>query len=209
MQNNNSGIIPLFSVPVLVIKYPESLEKELKFIKSLRHTSKSPLATSMSEDSFILNNKELKNISNFITTSVNFFANDVLETEEKLRVTQSWTNISRFGQSHHTHSHPNSILSGVFFLEFAEKSSPICFRKPYKTFYDLKFRNFNAYNTALDPSSYYSINPSVGDLLIFPSWLDHWVDPSESETDRVSLSFNTFADKSIGSIENLTHVKFD
>jgi uncharacterized protein (TIGR02466 family) len=39
-------------------------------------------------------------------------------------------------------------------------------------------------------SSVHTIPPEVGKLIIFPSWLDHGVNPNLSDTDRISMSFN-------------------
>jgi uncharacterized protein (TIGR02466 family) len=32
--------------------------------------------------------------------------------------------------------------------------------------------------------------PRTGELLIFPSWLVHWVTPYQSDRPRISISFN-------------------
>ena len=51
-----------------------------------------------------------------------------------------------------------------------------------------------------DPSAYppftkkYTFKPKVGDLIVFPSWLVHGVDATESEQARVSFSFNLIGD---------------
>jgi hypothetical protein len=44
--------------------------------------------------------------------------------EFKLKVTQSWLNYTKPGEFHHKHSHPNSLLSGVFYFN-ADKEKDI------------------------------------------------------------------------------------
>ena len=34
------------------------------------------------------------------------------------------------------------------------------------------------------------INPKPGDLLVFPSYLTHWVQPNGDSTDRITVAFN-------------------
>jgi len=34
------------------------------------------------------------------------------------------------------------------------------------------------------------INPKPGNLLVFPSYLTHWVQPNEESTDRITVAFN-------------------
>ena len=36
----------------------------------------------------------------------------------------------------------------------------------------------------------YEWSPRTGDLVIFPSWLVHWVTPYQSDRPRLSVSFN-------------------
>ena len=38
----------------------------------------------------------------------------------------------------------------------------------------------------------WSVEPSVGTMLIFPSSVEHLVQPYEGDEPRISLSFNTF-----------------
>ena len=42
-------------------------------------------------------------------------------------------------------------------------------------------------------SEVWSLDSSEDTLLIFPSWLDHYVEPNESDEDRISISFNVCA----------------
>jgi uncharacterized protein (TIGR02466 family) len=39
-------------------------------------------------------------------------------------------------------------------------------------------------------SSMVTIKPKEGSLVLFPSWFNHRVEPSQSENSRVSMSFN-------------------
>ena len=46
-------------------------------------------------------------------------------------------------------------------------------------------KHWNAFNSAE-----YFIEPTPGDLIIFPSTINHWVEPNPSKNDRISLAFN-------------------
>jgi hypothetical protein len=41
------------------------------------------------------------------------------------------------------------------------------------------------------------VSPKKYDLIIFPSYMYHWVMPNQSEKTRKSLAFNSFYDKPI------------
>jgi len=94
------------------------------------------------------------------------------------------------------------MISGVYYIESDETSSPIIFNKPYfftNLFHEtikptFKNKNNNQYN--LD---YYGFKPKTGDLYLFPSWLEHTVPPQEIDKERWSLAFNCFARGKLGS----------
>ena len=44
---------------------------------------------------------------------------------------------------------------------------------------------FNGFN-----STVMSVTPEVGKLIIFPSWLVHYVEPNLDDSDRISMAFN-------------------
>jgi uncharacterized protein (TIGR02466 family) len=46
-------------------------------------------------------------------------------------------------------------------------------------------KKFNSVN-----SGYWYAEPKEGDLIMFPSWLRHYVEPSKSNEDRISIAFN-------------------
>jgi uncharacterized protein (TIGR02466 family) len=85
------------------------------------------------------------------------------------------------------HCHPNSFLSGVYYVNTTEETGNIFFQDPRP-----------GANTSLCPVTEFapwtirqvSYQPAPGGMLIFPGWLYHGVEPNLSETPRVSLSFN-------------------
>jgi uncharacterized protein (TIGR02466 family) len=87
---------------------------------------------------------------------------------------------------HAVHSHPNSLLSGIFYLDVEESSSPIIFHdpRPFRKFVALPRKNETT-------ASYEKIAyvPENGLLLIWESWLEHEV-PKNNSKNRITLVFN-------------------
>ena len=52
--------------------------------------------------------------------------------------------------------------------------------------------NANAYTIegAVCFNRKFVIHPKPGNLLLFPSYLTHWVQPNEEATDRITITFN-------------------
>ena len=121
----------------------------------------------------------------------------------QIYVTQSWTNRTQPGEYHHTHSHQNSILSGVFYfdgndtdvIEFWNSKHWLGDRWAFER---IKNNHFN--------SDVWQYPAKVGTLLLFPSHLEHSVPELEAEKDRYSLSFNTFFKGELGLSEERTQL---
>ena len=101
-----------------------------------------------------------------------------------------WSN-TRTNQyaEHASHSHPNSYLSGVLYVECAEpQTGDIIFERPTGM-------NPYMFDYTNNPSFFlfddWSLTPKVGTLLIFPSSLRHRTDNSQFvNQSRTSISFN-------------------
>jgi hypothetical protein len=76
---------------------------------------------------------------------------------------------------HPPHTHSNSVLSGVYYPKVNDLSSPI-------TFVDAR--------SAFTHSNKHHHSPVEGSFVVFPSWLQHYVGPTDSEEERISFSCN-------------------
>ncbi len=108
------------------------------------------------------------------------------------RITGCWANIMTKGDPEHkAHTHPNNYLSGVYYVQVQEGADVINFHDPrfQVNIISPKRKQLNEYNTR-------DVHLTVrnGSLVLFPSWLSHSVAPSQSETDRLSISVNIMFD---------------
>jgi len=124
-----------------------------------------------------------------------------MNSNQRLVITQLWGNRNPKGSKHHEHVHPNSIISGVFYLRQDPKLPPIQFSKSNQEAMKLDPRKYNNYNAET-----FLLPCTAGELILFPSNLRHSVPINLGEEERISLSFNTFSVDALGSEENLTHL---
>lgn len=106
---------------------------------------------------------------------------------ESFYLTSLWFNVSVAGYSHKAHVHPNNFLSGVYYAKAHDNCGRIVFDDPRPQVKvlipDIKEPTpFNTFN--------FEIQPQVGDMVLFPSWLTHRVQANTSEHERLSVSFN-------------------
>ena len=108
-------------------------------------------------------------------------------------ITQSWLNYTKTDQFHHMHNHPNSYISGVFYIDVDDKVDKITFHKANYLAIELYKTKYNIFN-----SNSWRYPVKTGDIILFPSSLEHAVDKKKGTNIRISLSFNVFLKGTIG-----------
>ena len=201
-QTIKFGINGIFSTPVYGSANIKKITKaELDFVeeqKSRVTTNKSNLTTVQSINTHVLEDSAFKDLKNVIDQHLNTYLKQVVcpaEEDIKIYITQSWLNYTNIDQFHLVHNHPNSFLSGVFYLKADKEIDGIHFTKPaVHGILNIPPKKINIYN-----STDWGFKIDEGALIIFPSWLHHYVESKKDNKERISLSFNTFVKVSIGS----------
>ena len=167
----------------------------------------------ISKDTFVLHKKNLENIREFIRLSILDFGNKIYNFAEvdnsyqgpivkdaKLYITQSWVNMTMPGEYHHQHSHPNSIVSGTFYIQ-ANDGDVIQFAKPGSDTSPWLFspKPWNQWNCES-----WGVPVSTGQLLLWRSHLPHSVPPTKGPNVRHALGVNTFIRGQIGENNSLS-----
>ena len=204
MHNN---IINIFPTPIYTVKRDSDLipreEKEIeKIIKSGMYKN---IGNSTSTNTYIFD-ENLKELKQFCEQHLNIYVNDIINPKKGLDfyITQSWLNITKPGEFHQEHCHSNSMISGVFYISTVEDDKLHFVDPNLKEKGQIKFKleGFNMWNSS---HSFNRVN--TNELILFPSWLSHRVEPNEkATTDRISLSFNTFVRGNLGNREDLTEL---
>ena len=147
-------LLQIFPTPVLIIKYDGNLDKELKYVDYLPYKEQKGNANFKSADSYLMEIEELKSIKDFFYESLNKYTKNISQSDQRLVVTQCWANKNPPGSKHHEHVHPNSILSGVFYLKQDKTLPPIQFQKSMQHAMKLDPKKYNNLNSE---SFYYHV----------------------------------------------------
>ena len=106
---------------------------------------------------------------------------------------EGWVNINPKHGFNVPHDHPGYTWSGVYYVVVPEKKDP----KSRSGSIELLDPRTNTAAMASDiarKSGYFSpkrtLTPINGMILIFPSYLRHWVYPNAEDEDRISMAFN-------------------
>jgi uncharacterized protein (TIGR02466 family) len=102
---------------------------------------------------------------------------------------QAWANVTIRNGFNMPHLHHMSSMSGVYYVCIGnsgqEAGGELVFFDPRCLGQAHDNLGFPGVNT-ID----HKVNPQDGMLIIFPSWLKHWVTPYHSDEPRVSIAFN-------------------
>lgn len=101
---------------------------------------------------------------------------------------EGWVNANPKGAFNTVHEHGTFHFSGVYYVAVGEtgagRNGAIEFLNPSGiTALPLPNRNYTS-------SPKIAVIPNSGNLLVFPSYLRHWVYPNQNDQDRVSIAFN-------------------
>jgi len=188
---------PLFPEPVYFSKLERALTKEeLKVADEYKKKTYPSIGNTISNANYILENKTLKNLKKDLHTKVIDYFDKIVCTDNSITpyITQSWISYTETNQFHHKHSHPNSYISGVFYIDAQKEVDSITFCKPpaHETI-KLTPTKYNLFN-----STTCSFPVETGNIFLFPSSLTHGVDKKKGTNTRISLSFNTFIKGTLG-----------
>jgi len=181
----------LFPTPL----YSSNIDVDNIDFSDVIYASDIPEISLTSKNDMLLSDVKYSSLKEQIDAHMNHFYNNVLGYSEEvyLEMSSSWLVRLMPGQQSHSHTHANSIFSGVLYLNAEEKCGDIVFNtsaiddRNIIQYLNPPIKNRNIYNDRV-----YTVTPQKGLLLIFPSTLQHKVERNCSNSERVSLAFNYF-----------------
>ena len=200
-----STINSIFPTAIYMSKLNRKLTTlELKFVEKNKKDVYKNKGNITSNNNYILNEKPFLNIKKELDLRVKDYFEKIISPTDTITpyITQSWLNYTETNQFHHKHEHPNSLVSGVFYINCHEELDKIKFFK--KDIYQMikpETKDWNLWN-----SETWWFSVKTGDIIMFPSSLTHMVETKEGNNTRISLAFNVFIKGTVGNNKNLTEL---
>ena len=204
MQSKIQGLFP---IPIYSTDIDRNFtKKELDFVKDQKNYCTNNEGNINTTDNYILNRPELKKIKKFLDECCKDYLKTIIcpQNNVEIYITQSWLSYTEENQYHHLHDHPNSVVSGVLYLDCDKDNDRIHFFSPLTYAHispDIHETKRNVWNST---SWWFAVK--TGQLLMFPSITTHRVNVKKGSNTRISLSFNTFYKGTIGSNKGLTEL---
>ena len=195
----------LFATPLARIDLRDAItQAQVEYVQSLKMVQNQQ--NLISEDLYIFNHPQLSGFSQAIAAALSQYASEVMGINQDLVVTQSWSLTNPPGIGMHSHSHSNSLISGSFY--YAPLPEP-----PARVFFDRNImyqrielvpeqNRRNLYNTNLN-----AVTPKAGELLLFPSEINHMVEANSSPLPRHAIAFNSFVKGQIGDYRDVSQLR--
>lgn len=194
----------LFPTPVYISMLNRKLnKKELSFIDKIKSDTYKNEGNTTSNNNYILEEKEFSKLKLDLDLIVQDYFNRIVSPKNNIEpyITQSWLNYTNKNEYHHMHAHPNSLISGVFYINSNDKFDKIKFFKQQYEAIQLETKEWNIWNSK---SWWFPVK--TGDIILFPSSLTHMVENKQGDNTRISLAFNVFIKGTIGNNKDLTEL---
>ena len=199
-----NDIINIFPTAILSADLGRKItEKELETIKFLLSSPIKNTGNLTSREGHVFDNPVFSELKKFCYSKLVDYFKKIISpsTEVDIQITQSWLNSCEPNEFHHKHNHPNSFLSGVFYISTNENDC-IIFDKDVDNAIVFSVKEYNNWNC-----NTWWLPAIEGRLYIFPSSVQHFVEPVVGSKTRISLSFNSFPKGIIGNETDRTLLK--
>ncbi len=185
-----------FATPVWVSQiddYKQTNEEIYDYIKKLQDLDNEGIVKSnikgWHSKNFDLKNENVIKFINLISPKINQVLSDMDWNIDRqtVKISGMWSIINTGGASNARHHHGNSDISAAYYVRAPKDCGEIVFYdpRPAPVFSHPLSNKSNSLNAMVN-----SINPVEGGLVLFPSYLDHSVNPNLSNKERVVISFN-------------------
>ena len=184
-------VINLFNCPIVINKLElNSKEIEKECINLNNKSKKIKNRSGVGGDQVDI--PKINIIFNKLEKEINLKLKEIsinnMELVKETKLSNMWFCINRYKDFNKPHTHPFSILSGVYYVKVPKNSGRIVFKNSNSIdnfLHQDYIKNFNTNN-----SSEWFMQPEENMLYIFPSWVTHYVEPNLSKKERISIAFN-------------------
>ena len=131
----------------------------------------------------------MKPVIDLLNNLVGATVEQQLGISDDIKLANFWFNVNSRGNYNTLHNHIGGIISGVLYIMIPDDNcGGISFLRADKELQYYLPPLLDKHNEFT--SSLITMKPKEGSLILFPSWFNHRVEPSQSQNSRISMSFN-------------------
>jgi len=194
------SITPIFSVPLLVEDIDPTVRdaihaKVTAYLASERAnrdivpSPEESVATSYYQPAQVLTDADLRELEHFVIGVATRFLEELRLPGRRLEIERSWINIFKPGAQEAQHSHDGSLLSCSYYVEAPKDCGCIVLPDPIGARRSYRQYTKTAGSDVLTRREI-AVEPQPGRLVMFESWLPHYVQCNKSDQVRISIAMN-------------------
>ena len=194
-------LIPFHALPIYKISTDLVLTDEEKsvIVDGEFRKALSKQGNAISKSAEVLEDEKLIRVKTYILSVFNDYVVNHLQIQNQFYLTQSWTAINHKGDAHHSHIHPNTVFSCVYYVQ--ANSGDLEIKMPLSRIqegynFSYKILQYNTFN-----GRKLQLSVKTGDMIIFPGWCEHQALPNEDDAPRIILGTNYFVTGTLGNYE--------
>jgi hypothetical protein len=173
----------LFITPIKIISLPNNKD----IISVIDKCAKLGFKKNFNER---LPKEESEKIEKIFIDEAELFIKETLNKKIDLCFINSWINYTKKYEINTPHGHSFVSLIGVYYIKTNEKSGDLLLHDPRGVANMFLNSEIDTSGNLVDGRAYFRFKPKIGDLILFPSYLMHSVEPNMSDEIRISLAIN-------------------
>ena len=213
LENKEAEVHSVFPTPVYVANLAHDLPSVmLDYLNGQEFHEHNPGYGCISKNSFIMDAPIMKPLGDWVMKCMKDYATNLMRYKyQDLVFTQSWLTKKLQNTSHKAHTHPNTLISSVFYYEMKPNDPPLCFSKHIRATNRpiLEPSFLEDYQDHTFSQEMYFVHPKQNDLVIFPSWITHGVPPNPNKEYRKSLGINALPKRVLGDLESIAGLEYE
>ena len=193
------NLMPIYSTPLWQSEYPEFDEHKELFLASVKEyreqnpTIEPPRSNiaGYQSPSTLQGQEELRPLFEYICQMAYKAVADLDFVDCDIALTEAWLNVNDSRQCMNVEHIHGDVFSGVFYLQAPEGSGKLAIVNPGIN------RMWAGCELGLQKNQFTGdrirIEPVEGNIIIFPSYVPHFVETNDHDEERISISFNIVA----------------
>jgi uncharacterized protein (TIGR02466 family) len=137
-----------------------------------------------------LNEEEITKTKDLFIKEAKLFCKETVSQTLDLSIVKSWFSYHDKNNWNTPHGHPSNFIVGVYYVKTNDKAGDLLLLDPRGTVNFTQYFDTDSKCETVGGRCYFKIKPKVGDLIFFPAYVVHSVEPNLSDETRISLAMN-------------------
>ncbi|MEO0714691.1 MAG: putative 2OG-Fe(II) oxygenase [Pseudomonadota bacterium] len=204
MPIQSYDVQPLFATPIFRADISHAITADqILYVQELKMVTNRE--NQISEDLYIFRHPQLKRMAEAVQEALDIYARDVMGIRQTIEITQSWALMNQPGVGMHPHAHSNSIVSGsLYYCDLPQPVSRVFFDR-HIAYQQIELPPLpdkqNLYNTPANV-----ITPKQGEIILFPSNLNHMIEANAAAQPRRAIAINSFVRGTVGNYRDVSEL---